>query len=527
MTLSFNHMRFNHMRSSHVPAGRITSKLTVSRRHFLEDSMFAAAAAGSTMFGLGNSISAAKGQTAVGKVGANDKLGVCVVGVGGRGWGSHCQEWLKDPRTEIRYLCDPDRTKEKQCDIVAERQGGVRPKFVTDMRFAFDDGAVDVVSCASSNHWHALCGLWAMQAGKDCYLEKPICHNVQEGQALIAAAQKYHKCCQVGTQCRSNQSNIEANAFIRSGGIGKVHFARGLCYRRRKSIGPLGEYSVPEEVDYNLWSGPAPLAPVTRPRFHYDWHWQRLYGNGDLGNQGPHQTDIARWHLGIDQFPNSVITYGGRLGYDIENNNPEFVDAGDTGNIETTIFDYGDKSIVFETYGLETPALRDTKVGVIVHGSKGFLVQSRYEYSAAFDLEGNKIREFVGGGNHFGNFLDAVVANDPSLLAADARCGHLSAGMSHVGNISYYLGEENKVSVDELLQQIQKIKSLDDNGATLDRIVEKTRAYGVDLQHTPFSIGPLLTMNPKTETFVDHDGANAMLTREYRAPFTVLGSAEV
>ena len=132
-----------------------------------------------------------------------------------------------------------------------------------------------------------------------------------------------------------------------------------------------------------------------------------------------------------------------------------------------------------------------------------------------------------GNGNHFGNFLDAVVANDPSLLAADARCGHLSAGMSHVGNISYYLGEENKVSVDELRQQIQKIKSLDDNGATLDRIVEKTRAYGVDLQHTPFSIGPLLKMDPKTETFVDNDGANAMLTREYRAPFTVLGPAEV
>jgi len=494
----------------------------VTRRRFLEDSMLASAAAGATAYGLGHqTVASAK------TFGPNDKIGVAVIGMGGRGWDSHCSEWLKDPRTEIRFICDPDSTRESRCDDIAKRQGGVRPKFVTDMRDAFDSSAVDVISNASSNHWHALCGVWAMQAGKDCYLEKPICHNVQEGQALVAAAKKYEKCCQVGTQCRSNASNISANKFIMDGGIGEVTFARGLCYRRRASIGALGKYDVPSTVDFNLWSGPAPLVTTTRPRFHYDWHWQRLYGNGDLGNQGPHQTDIARWHLGVDQFPNSVITWGGRLGYDVEKKSADFVDAGDTGNIETTIYDYGDKSIVFETYGLDTPAVRGAKVGVIVRGTKGYVVQSSYGYSAVFDLEGNKTREFKGVGNHFGNFLDAVVAGDPTMLNANARCGHLSAGMSHVGNISYYLGEENKVTVSELREQVAKIKSGDDNVATLDRIVEKTEKYGVDLSRTPFSIGPLLKMDPKTETFVDNDAAGAMLTREYRSPFTVPKPADV
>jgi hypothetical protein len=167
------------------------------------------------------------------------------------------------------------------------------------------------------------------------------------------------------------------------------------------------------------------------------------------------------------------------------------------------------------------------KVGVIVHGSSGYLVQSSYTSSAAFDLEGNKTHDFTGGGNHFGTFLDAVIAGDPSKLTADARCGHLSAGLSHIGNISYYLGEQNKVPVAQLQEQVATLKSQDNNVATLERIVEKTEKYGVDLNRTPFSIGPLLQFDPQSETFVDHDAANAMLTREYRAPFVVPKPADV
>jgi hypothetical protein len=310
-----------------------------------------------------------------------------------------------------------------------------------------------------------------------------------------------------------------------AGGIGEVKFARGLCYKRRKSIGAQGEYSAPETVDYNLWSGPAPLAPITRPNFHYDWHWQRLYGNGDLGNQGPHQTDIARWHLGIDRFPNSVISYGGRLGYDIERNNPDYIDAGDTANTETSIFDYGDKCIVFEVRGLETPSYTGASIGVIVYGSEGYLVQKEYGYSVAYDLDNNVIKEFRGGSDdmHFNNFINAVKTNDPALLVADARCGHLSAGMSHIGNISYYLGENNKVSIDEAKKILEGIKSLDDNAETLGRMVEHLTSdkNKVNLEKTPISIGPLLKMDPEKEVFIGNAAANAMLTREYREPFVV------
>ena len=233
---------------------------------------------------------------------ANDQVGMAVVGAGGRG-GSHIGAWLGDSRTTILYIVDVDeKAGNKRCDAIAKSQK-IRPTFVTDMRKAFDDPSVNAISTATPNHWHALCGVWAMQAGKDAYIEKPVSHNIAEGSALIAAARKYKRICQVGTQCRSSAAVKGAVKFIAEGGIGEVNFARGLCYKRRKSIGPKGAYPVPSEVDFNLWSGPAQYTDpkVTRGRFHYDWHWQRLYGNGDLGNQGPHQTDIARWGLGLDR----------------------------------------------------------------------------------------------------------------------------------------------------------------------------------------------------------------------------------
>ena len=460
-----------------------------------------------------------------GNVSPNEQLGVVVVGAGGRGLGSHGNEWANNKNTRVLYFVDPDENVGNEaCDKLAERNGS-RPKFVTDMRAAFDDKNLTIMSSATTNHWHALSGIWGMQAGLHCYIEKPISHNVHEGQALIAAAKKYNKCVQTGSQCRSCSANIEANKFIMAGGIGEVKFARGLCYKRRSSIGALGEFDPPATVDYNLWSGPAPLVPVTRPKFHYDWHWQRLYGNGDLGNQGPHQTDISRWHLGVDRFPNSVISYGGRLGYDMERKAPDYIDAGDTANTETTIFDYGDKCIVFEVRGLETPAYKGASIGVIVYGSEGYLVQKDYVTSVAYDNDGNVIKEFKGGGDsgHFSNFVEAVKANDPTMLNADARCGHLSAGMSHIGNISYYLGENNKVSAGEAKRILEGIKSLDDNAETLGRMVEHLTSdkNKVDLRKTPISMGPLLKMDSEKEVFLDNDDANAMLTREYRDPFIV------
>lgn len=462
----------------------------------------------------------------------NDKVGMAIIGIRGRG-GEHISGFADDPRVQILYLVDADRkVGEARLEGLA-KQKGYRPKLVLDMREAFADPAVDAISTATPNHWHALCGVWAMQAGKHAYIEKPISHDIAEGSALVAAAKKYQRVCQVGTQCRSNPAIIEAVEFLRQGGIGEVKFARGLCYKRRKSIGPKGDYPIPDEVDFNLWSGPAVYTNprCTRPQFHYDWHWQRLYGNGDLGNQGPHQTDIARWGLGITSHPVSVISYGGRLGYQAERKDDAYVDAGDTANTEVSIYDYGDKCIVFETRGLSVENCADEeintlfqttgegRIGVIFYGSEGYLVQQTYTRCVVFDKNLKPIKQFGGSGNHYRNFIDAVLAEDSGKLNAQAVEGHLSAALSHLGNISYYLGEQNKVSVAEAKNILAGVKSLDDNLATLDRTLRHLSDNGVDLEKYRISIGPHLKFDPEKELFPESPDANALLRREYREGF--------
>ncbi len=436
------------------------------------------------------------------------------------------------------YICDPDFGRaQTQCEKV-EKEFGYKPIAVADFRRVLEDKAVDAVSCASPNHWHVLTGIWALQAEKHCYLEKPLSYSIHEGKAIVAAAKKYGKVVQTGTQCRSAKNVSDVIQFVRDGGIGEVKFARGLCYKRRGAIGPLGDYPIPEGIDYDLWSGPASILPVTRKNFHYDWHWQRMYGNGDLGNQGPHQTDIARWFLDVNRFPQSVISYGGRLGYDVQMKNPGYVDAGDTANTEISIYDYGDKCLVFETRGLPTANMNipvgqsadgkplGTQVGVIAYGTKGYAIQGyakhhTYNHSYAYDLEGNELKAFTGEGSHYANFIDAVLAGDPTTVTADARCGALSAAVSHLGNISYFLGENNKVSVEELKVELAKVKSLDDNEATLARTVQHLEDYGVDLSRTPLSLGPMLNIDVESETFADNTEANSLCSREYRQSFAV------
>ncbi|MDG2127208.1 MAG: Gfo/Idh/MocA family oxidoreductase [Fuerstiella sp.] len=492
----------------------------VTRRSFVKTSATAAAA-----------FTAAP---AIGRAGtsANAKIGMCVVGVNSRG-NSHIGGWLNDERSEVRAIVDVDEAVgNKRCDQIEGKQG-LRPKLYTDMRKAFEDDAIDGISTATPNHWHALCGIWAMQAGKDAYIEKPVCHNVHEGTALIAAARKYKRMCQVGTQSRSSKAVQDAVAFLESGGIGTCNFARGLCYKRRASINPLGDYPLPDGVDFDLWSGPAGYTDprLTRKRFHYDWHWQRMYGNGDLGNQGPHQTDIARWGLGVDTHPNSILTYGGRLGYQAERKDPNYVDAGDTGNTEVSIYDYGDKTLVFETRGLDVSNSADeelntlfqstkgNKIGVVFYGSEGYLVQKTYTHCIAYDKDMNVIKEFKGGENHFQNFLDACESRNVSDLNADVREGHLSAAISHLGNISYYMGENNKVTVEELSAELSNVKGLDDNQATMTRTVKHLEQNGVDLSKYPIALGPLLKFDPEKELFTNNSAANQYLTREYRAPY--------
>lgn len=493
-----------------------------TRRQFLQDSMLAAAAATPMFSGLAR----AQGTS------PNDTLLCAVIGCKGRG-GSHIDVYCDRKDVEIAYIVDVDESVgQKACESI-EKRTGRRPKWVKDMRVVFDDKSVHFISTATPNHWHALCGVWAMQAGKDAYIEKPISHDIPEGTALVAAAKKYGRICQTGTQCRSNPALQNAVKFLADGGIGQVNFARGLCYKRRKSIGALGDYPIPQGLDFDLWSGPAPYTSpkLTRPNLMYDWHWQRSYGNGDSGNQGPHQTDIARWGLGLNRHPNSVIAYGGRLGYQAERNDPNYVDAGDTANTEVAIYDYGDKCIVFETRGLsvDNPAdihvttmfdsTKGDKIGVIFYGTEGYLVQRQYTHCVAYDLKGQVIKEFKGGGDHFGNFLDAVRSRKAETLNSDAFQGHLSASLAHLANISYYLGENNKVSVSEARAVLEKVASRDQNVETLNRTVRHLADNGVDLSKYPMSMGPLLAFDPQKEVFTNSDAANEILHREYRPPF--------
>ncbi|MDR1484963.1 MAG: Gfo/Idh/MocA family oxidoreductase [Planctomycetaceae bacterium] len=507
-------------------------RTTISRRRFVEDSMISIMATGS--IGLLNSSAFAQEASVVPAViGANETVGVAIIGAGGRA-GDHIRGYKNNPRVKILYICDPDSKRvEEKCSII-ERELGYRPKGVADFRKALDDKNVVAISGATTNHWHALASVWGLQAGKHVFMEKPLTHNIHEGKAIVAAAKKYKLVFQTGTQCRSAKNVINVVKYVHDGGIGDVKLARGICYKRRKAIGALGDYPIPPDVNYDLWSGPAQIKPLTRKNFHYDWHWQRYYGNGDLGNQGPHQTDIARWFLNIDRFPNAVISYGGRLGYDVEKNDPNYIDAGDAANTEVSIYDYGDRSIVFETRGLATPPIlipnvpnAGTLVGVIAYGTKGYALQGfalkgqSYSQSAIFDLDGNLVKKFTSGENHYANFIDAVIKNDPAAVNADARCGALSAAVSHLGNISYYLNEKNKISVDELKKELKNIKSLDDNEATLDRTVEHLRNNKVDLDKTPLSLGVLLKIDVSKEEFIDNQKANSMLSRDYRKGFEV------
>ncbi len=482
-----------------------------NRRQFLEDSMFAAAAA------VGASAVSPLHAEEEPTASPSETLSVAVVGVNGRGK-SHLGAFVGRGDCEVTHICDADlAVAERQAAQVGERQGR-KPTVVQDIRKLLEDTSIDVVTIATPNHWHALAAIWAMQAGKDVYVEKPVSHNVLEGRVIVDVARKTGRICQTGTQCRSNPGMREVMEFVHQGGVGQVKVGRGLCYKRRPSIGPAGEYQAPESVDYSLWLGPAPMAPVTRPRFHYDWHWQFPYGNGDLGNQGIHQMDLARWGLGVNQLSQGVISYGGRFAY---------VDAGNTANTQVVLHDYGDKALVFEVRGLPTEGYKGAGVGVIFEATEGYVVIPSYSGGAAFDLEGNKIREFNGGGDqyHYANFVQAVRSRNHEELNADIEEGHLSSALCHLGNISYRLGET--VSTGEALERLEATPSQDNVKETLDRTVEHLRANDVELQATPFQVGPMLRLNPEAETFVDRPDADAMLTREYRAPFVVPSRAQV
>jgi predicted dehydrogenase len=472
------------------------SKLT--RRALLDEAFFAAALGGAALL-LPEPARAERRPAR-----APERVRIAVVGVRGRGQ-EHIRAYSSLPDAEVVAVCDVDSTEVQKAAATIEKRTGKRPEVFSDLRKVLERKDIDAISCALPIHWHALAASWAMQAGKDVYVEKPCSHNVSEGRKLVELQKRTGRICQVGTQSRSHRAVQEGIAHIHRGGIGKVALARGLCYKPRKSIGIKPDGPVPSGVDYDLWLGPAPLRPFNPNRFHYEWHWNFDYGSGDLGNQGIHQMDIARWALKKNVLPDSVQAVGGRFGY---------IDQGETPNTLVSVYDWPDARLIFEVRGLDTPPLLGASIGDIVYGESGYVVfTSSYSRAAAFDLDGNKVREFTGGGDHFAGFIKAVKSRSTSDLAAPILEGHLSSALCHLGNVSYKLGQKVRFA------DAEKAWSADEKSReALGRMREHLAGNEVAVETLELTLGPKVALDGRRERARNRDAA-PLLTRTNRKGF--------
>jgi predicted dehydrogenase len=456
---------------------------------------------------------------------AADRLRVAVVGVRSRGM-NHVGGYLGRNNCEIVAVCDADSAVIGSAMSKITKAQKEAPRFVQDFRKLLDDKSIDVISIATPNHWHVLMSVWAMRAGKDVYVEKPVSHNVREGRILADTMAKTGRICQVGTQSRSMPGMRDAIAYIHDGKIGEVKLGYGTCYKPRGSIGDVGrtkgDQTPPATMDYDLWCGPAAKLPPRRNgKFgpvHYDWHWVWEYGNGDFGNQGVHEADKARWGLRQEKMPIRVVSLGGRFGY---------VDDGETPNTQLSIYDFADGcQLLFEVRGLNTKDYKGSKVGNIWFGSEGYVVCPSYSSGIAYDNDGKKVAEFKGGNDnhHFDNFVRAVRSRKAKDLHCSAEEGHQSASLCHLANISYRLGAEAT-----LAETPANLTSSKPAAEALTRMREHLTENKVDLTTAKGLVGVTLTIDPAKETITDAGGADlakakAMLFREYRKGYEVTES---
>ena len=480
----------------------------ITRRDFTSRLGVAAAgvAVGANIFGTRVGAAPQAGNRIIG---ANDRVVTASIGINGQG-NALKKGFARLKNVEIKTLCDVDENlyaSRANDATVLKDVPGFKPGFAQDLRRVLDDKDIDAVVIAVPNHWHALATIWALQAGKHVYVEKPASHTVWEGRQMTSAARAYGKIVQTGTMNRSRPAVRQAIKFLQDGGIGKVYMARGLCFKPRLNIGkypdgPMEAGSKPHamtvggngnagpytaeylaKVDYNLWMGPAPVKPFNRNRFHYNWHWQWDYGNGDTGNQGPHQFDIARWGLGKQEHPVKISSMGGYFGVQPT--------AQETPDMQTAMFEYADGMILeFGTRGEHTPDEGSIRIGNLFFGSKGWLWidetgRNWQSYTGAVgdknekgpgsgtkDANAEPVGLVTEEGGHYGNFIAAIRANDYKVLTCDILEGHLSSTLPHLANISYRVGDT-------------------------------------------------IMFDGKTETIKDNKKANELLTREYRKGFEI------
>ncbi|MEZ6017671.1 MAG: Gfo/Idh/MocA family oxidoreductase [Planctomycetota bacterium] len=448
-----------------------------------------------------------------------------IVGLRGRGW-NHYHAFKGLPGVQIVALCDVD------AEVLTRRAAEAAPEAAAagreiatfaDVRDLLARDDVDAVSIATPNHLHALHTVWACEAGKHVYVEKPVSHNLWEGRRMVEIARRTNRIVQAGTQSRSSPAINEAIAWFQAGGLGAPKLAQGLCYKPRKSIGrvPL-PLDPPAQVNHDLWSGPRQPGPVQRAQYHYDWHWQWPFGNGDLGNQGVHQMDLCRWALGAKALPTRIVTAGGRFGY---------ADDGTTPNTLVAYYDLQPAPMVFEVRGLPkdlaSQALPDwganmdrvhgTTISVIVYAEQGRLtITSDYSVAVAHDHEGKELRRWKQDGDHFANFIDAVRLRDPGALHADVAEGHLSAGYCHIANDSIRLGQRDSMESIE--------RAVADAPHALDAMA-RMRAHlvanGVELDKDRPTFGRTLAIDPVEERYVGDADAESLRRGTYRQGFTI------
>ena len=469
----------------------------VTRRHFVKSSIAA---------GLGAALPFSRAR------GANERIHAGVVGLGGRGAGAHVPSFESQKRVTVVALSDADRQRMAGAAKTIESRYNHKVEQYLDMRRMFDRKDIDVIGNATQNYWHGLSTIWASQAGKHVYVEKPLSHYVWEGRQMVNAARKYNRIIQCGTQRRSQSSIAQAIQWIRAGNLGRIKYITAFANKPRSSCGkrktPL---PIPDTIDYDLWCGPARKVPIYRNRLQYDCSFDWNTGDGESCNQGVHEVDVARWCLGEKMLPSRLMSIGGRFIFD---------DACNVPNTQIIYYDFPTAPLLYEVHNLpkakgsdEMPAFRGERVGVIANCEGGSVSLYR---GVAWDNEGKQVKSFSGGGDHFANFIEAVRSGQREDLNAEVLEGHISTAVCHTGNISYRLGEN--ASKEEMRAQVRDIPILND---MLDRLLEHLAAHEIDVDARMVTLGPWLEVDRQNECFKDNEKANRLIRGFYREPYVV------
>ncbi len=471
--------------------------MTITRRQFVQRSATAA------VFG-------APWVASSRVLGANEEIRVGVVGLGGRGTGAHIPSFEQQDGVRVVAVCDADRQRMGSAAEMIRSKYGHQVDRHVDMREMFDRKDIDVIANATQNYWHGLSTIWACQAGKHVYVEKPLSHYIWEGRQMVLAARKHNRIVQCGMQRRSQNSIEKAIRWIHEGHLGKIAYVTAFANKPRASCGrrdtPL---PIPDSVDFDLWCGPAKKVPIHRDRLQYDCSFDWNTGDGESCNQGVHEVDVARWCLGETTLPRRVMSIGGRF---------LFNDACDVPNTQIIYYDFPTAPLLYEVHNLrkaagsdEAPDFRGERVGVIVNCEGGSVSLYR---GIAWDQKGTQVRTFSGGGDHFVNFIEAVRSGQPAGLNAEIEVGHISTAVCHAGNISLRVGQA--ASADRQRAAVSEIPLWNE---MYNRFTAHLQANGIDILTA--TLGPWLEIDRKNECFVDHDAANRLVQGFYREPYAV------